>query len=117
MMACAIGGVNPLFGLVLVTQPVRSRADRPWRVIGPEFAIVRQQRPDDPGVLVRQRYGRHVLVPSAQQPFKPAIGQIDPAFRHPDDRPRAVDQPRPHKEDRSAGRSPAAAACPRWNAA
>ena len=76
MIACAIGGSAPL--LVVVpgfVQPARlhpgSQSCR--GVIGPEHAVFCQQRPYDPGILVRQRDRRHVLVPPAHQFSHPTL--------------------------------------------
>ncbi len=55
--------------------------------------IVRQQRPDRPGILVGQSNRRHVLVASCQQLAQPRIG-LRLSLCHPDDGPGPVDQQR-----------------------
>lgn len=54
-----------------------------------------QERPHPPGIFVRQRYRGYILVASADELLKPAIGPVKLAFGHSDHCPRAVDQQGP----------------------
>ena len=54
---------------------------------------MRQQRPNDPGVLVGQRHRGHVFVAPRDDRTNPAAG-IGPLAYAVDDRPRAMDQQR-----------------------
>ena len=53
---------------------------------------MRQERPDDSGILVGQRYGGDVLVPPPHDPGQPTARMIGFSVRQPDQGARAVDQ-------------------------
>ena len=56
---------------------------------------MRQQRPHNAGILVRQRHRGHVLVPPADKSLEPTVSRIESALCSADDGPSAVDQQHP----------------------
>ena len=53
---------------------------------------MRQQRPNDAGILVRQRHRRHIFVPSFHDPRQPATGMLGFTLGHPDHGPCPMNQ-------------------------
>ena len=94
MIACAIGGINYLvlpflLALPCLREPYRLRCC----VIGTEFPVVGQQRPDNSGILVGQCDRCHILVAPRQQMVQPPL-RIELALRVPNHRSCPMDQQR-----------------------
>ena len=74
MIACAIVGRAPYYALKIVfTRPPRLHSGCCRCVIGAECSIMGQQRPHDPGILVRQCHRRYIRVTPGHQFSQPAF--------------------------------------------